>query len=293
MNPLISIKGLCKSYGKKAVLDDVNLSVFPGQILGLVGPNGAGKSTCLHALLGLTSYTGDVEVNGYNPNKQRIKMLSEVAYISDVAVLPTWLKVSEALSYMNGVHPNFDLEKAKTFLAKTNIEASAKVKTLSKGMVTQLHLALILAVDAKVLVLDEPTLGLDILTRRQFYNHLLEDFYTEEKCIVITTHQIEEIENILTDVAFIQEGKIVLAESCESLTSRYQILAVDNDFREQAEQLNPLYTTRMMGLTSMLIDMQTLPEGQHLNELGKTQAASLADIFVGLMSKDEVQGELQ
>jgi ABC-2 type transport system ATP-binding protein len=289
MKPLIKIQGLSKSYGKKAVLDNVDFEVFPGQIVGLVGPNGAGKSTCLHALLGLTSYKGDIEVNGCDPLKQRIKMLREVAYISDVAVLPSWLKVSEALTYMKGVHPNFDIDKAKAFLAKTNIEASSKVKTLSKGMVTQLHLALVLAVDAKVLVLDEPTLGLDILTRRQFYAHLLEEFYAEDKCIVITTHQIEEIENLLTDVAFIKDGRIVLSESCDTLTQKYQILNVDNDYQEQALALEPLYTTRMMGLTTMLIDLQKVPsEDAPLSELGKVQKATLSDIFVGLMGSEQV-----
>lgn len=292
MNPLINITDLSKSYGNKHVLDKIELSVYPGQILGLVGPNGAGKSTCLHALLGLTSYTGDIQVNGYSPNKQRIKMLNDVAYISDVAVLPKWLKVSEALEYMKGVHPNFNLEKAKAFLAKTNISQSAKVKTLSKGMVTQLHLALILAVDAKVLILDEPTLGLDILTRRQFYKHLLEDFYTEEKCIVVTTHQIEEIENILTDVAFIQEGQIAVNANCEELLNRYQLLAVDNEFLVQASALKPLYINSMMGLHSMLIDTQILPENfPPLSEMGKVQTPSLADIFVGLMSPNEMKNK--
>lgn len=292
MEALIRMTGLSKSYGKKPVLKNLNLSVMPGQILGLVGPNGAGKSTCLHAMLGLTSYEGDIEVCSFNPRKQRINMLKDVAYISDVAVLPSWLKVSDALSYMEGVHPNFDIEKAKAFIAKTNISLSSKVKTLSKGMVTQLHLALVLAVDAKVLVLDEPTLGLDILTRRQFYTHLLEEFYTEEKCIVVTTHQIEEIENILTDVAFIRDGEIVLAESCEDLNARYQLLAVDNEHLATAQSLKPLYSTSMMGLHSMLIDLNQLPENHvPLADLGKVQKASLADIFVGLMSKEQVVGE--
>jgi ABC-2 type transport system ATP-binding protein len=283
MSELISITGLNKSYGKKHVVTDVNLSVHAGQIIGLVGPNGAGKTTCLQALLGLTDFDGDINVLGHHPRKDREKILNYVSYISDVAILPKWLKVSQALTYMSEVHPNFDIDKAREFLAKTNILLNDKVKALSKGMVTQLHLALVLAVDAKVLVLDEPTLGLDILTRRQFYTHLLEDFYTEDKCIVITTHQIEEIEHILTDVAFIQEGKIVLAESADGIRERFKLLAVTQDNVEQAKQLNPLFSNSLMGLTTMLFDDQ---KADTLQALGKISVPSLADIFVGVMTKE-------
>ena len=234
MSAMITISGLSKSYKNKQVLNDVNLTLGAGQILGLVGPNGAGKTTCLQALLGLTNYEGEINVLGYNPSKNRAKMLMDVAYIADVAVLPKWIKVNQVLTYMQGVHPNFNQQKAEAFLAKTNIPATAKVKTLSKGMVTQLHLALILAVDAKILILDEPTLGLDILTRRQFYAHLLEDFYDEKKCIILTTHQIEEIEHILTDAAFIRDGKIALAQSVDDIRSRLRLLAVDNRHIELA-----------------------------------------------------------
>jgi len=283
MTALISISGLNKTYGDKKVVDNVNLSVHAGQILGLVGPNGAGKTTCLQALLGLTDYDGDIDVLGHNPQKQREIMLHDVAYIADVAVLPKWLKVSQALTYMAGVHPNFNKVKAEAFLAKTNISHKARVKELSKGMVTQLHLALILAVDAKVLVLDEPTLGLDILTRRQFYNHLLEDFYTEDKCIIVTTHQIEEIEHILTDVAFIQDGKVVLAESTDNIRERFKLVAVTQDNVEQANDLKPLYANSLMGLTTMLFDDAKTAE---LEPLGNISSPSLADIFVGVMSKE-------
>jgi ABC-2 type transport system ATP-binding protein len=287
MKPLIKVSNLNKSFGKAQVLKQLDLEVFPGQILGLVGPNGAGKSTCLHALLGLARYEGDIDICGYNPLKQRAKMLEDVAYISDVAVLPKWLLVNDALNYVDSVHPNFNIAKARGFLAKTNISETAKVKTLSKGMVTQLHLALILAIDAKVLVLDEPTLGLDILTRRQFYKHLLEDFYSEDRCIVVTTHQIEEIENILTDVAFIKDGSIVLADNCESLQSRFQLLVVDNENLTEAQKLAPLSSNSMMGLHSLLIDTQGLEQGHvPLSDLGKVQTASLADIFVACMSSD-------
>jgi ABC-2 type transport system ATP-binding protein len=284
MSELISISGLNKSYSGKAVLKDVNLSVKAGQILGLVGPNGAGKTTCLQALLGLAPFEGNIDVLGYNPQKQRHQMLNDVAYIADVAVLPKWLKVEQALAYMEGVHKNFSREKAETFLAKTNISSSAKVKALSKGMVTQLHLALVLAIDAKVLVLDEPTLGLDILTRRQFYNHLLEDFYDEDKCIIVTTHQIEEIENILTDVAFVKDGEIALAENVDEIKNRFKLLAVSNDKVEQAKSLKPLVSNSIMGLTSMLFDKV---DSQELEALGEVSSPTLSDVFVGIMTQEK------
>lgn len=283
MEALISITNLNKSYGSKKVLSGVNLSLTAGQIIGLVGPNGAGKTTCLQAVLGLTDYEGEINVLGHHPRKDRVNMLKDVAYISDVAILPKWLKVSQALSYMNEVHPNFDLAKAEAFLAKTNIVDSDKVKALSKGMVAQLHLALILAIDAKVLILDEPTLGLDILTRRQFYTHLLEDFYTEDKCIVVTTHQIEEIEHILTDVAFIQQGKIMLAQSIEDIKSRFDLVAVTSEQVSEADKLQPLFRNSMMGLTTMLFDNQ---DQETLQALGKVTVPSLADVFVGIMNKE-------
>jgi ABC-2 type transport system ATP-binding protein len=280
---MVSISGLQKSYKNKQVLNDVNLTLSAGQILGLVGPNGAGKTTCLQALLGLISYDGNIDVLGYNPRKNREKMLADVAYIADVAVLPKWIKVSQALTYMQGVHPNFNRQKAEAFLAKTNIPATAKVNTLSKGMVTQLHLALILAVDAKILILDEPTLGLDILTRRQFYTHLLEDFYDKDKCIIVTTHQIEEIEHILTDAAFIREGKIVLNQSVDDIRIRFKLVAVDNEHFEPAKTYNPLFTTSMMGITSMLFDNA---DPEVLATLGKVSSPTLADIFVGVMTQE-------
>lgn len=283
MSAMISISGLHKSYKNKQVLNNVNLTLSAGKILGLVGPNGAGKTTCLQALLGLTSYEGDIDVLGYNPSKSREKMLLDVAYIADVAVLPKWIKVDQALTYMQGVHPNFNRQKAEGFLAKTNIPATAKVKTLSKGMVTQLHLALVLAVDAKILILDEPTLGLDILTRRQFYTHLLEDFYDEDKCIIITTHQIEEIEHILTDAAFIRDGKIVLDQSVEDIRNRFKLVAVDNEHFKQAKTHNPLFSNSMMGITSMLFDNA---DPVVLANLGKVSSPTLADIFVGVMTQE-------
>lgn len=283
MSAMISISGLHKSYKNKRVLNDVNLNLGTGQILGLVGPNGAGKTSCLQALLGLTSYKGEIDVLGYNPSKNRAKMLLDVAYISDVAVLPKWIKVNQVLTYMQGVHPNFNRQKAEEFLAKTNIPKTSRVKTLSKGMVTQLHLALILAVDAKILILDEPTLGLDILTRRQFYAHLLEDFYDENKCIIITTHQIEEIEHILTDAAFICDGKIVLNQSVDNIRSRFSLLAVDNEHLEKAKTYQPLFVNSIMGITSMLFDDA---DTAVLATLGTVTSPTLADIFVGVMTQE-------
>jgi ABC-2 type transport system ATP-binding protein len=283
MSAMISISGLHKSYKNKRVLNDVNLNLGTGQILGLVGPNGAGKTSCLQALLGLTSYEGEIDVLGYNPSKNRARMLLDVAYIADVAVLPTWIKVNQVLTYMQGVHPNFNRQKAESFLAKTNIPKTARIKTLSKGMVTQLHLALILAVDAKILILDEPTLGLDILTRRQFYAHLLEDFYDQHKCIIITTHQIEEIEHILTDAAFICDGKIVLNQSVDNIRSRFSLLAVDNEHLEKAKTYQPLFVNSIMGITSMLFDDA---DPAVLATLGNVTSPTLADIFVGVMTQE-------
>ena len=284
MTTLISLKHINKFYSKQQVLNDINLDVKAGQILGLVGPNGAGKTTCLHALLGLTKYDGDINVLGNDPRKNRSKMLENVAYISDVAVLPKWLSAKKAIAYMQSIHPQFDPEKAATFLGKTNIPLDAPVKSLSKGMVTQLHLALVLAIDAKVLVLDEPTLGLDILTRRQFYNHLLEDFYDETKCIIVTTHQIEEIEHILTDVAFIRDGELVLNDSVDAMRQHYQVLTVSNDEVGQVDELKPLYSNSIMGLTSMLLDKPITDEWA---QRGKVTTPTLADIFVGIMSQEK------
>ncbi len=286
MTTLINVEGLNKSYGSKQILKDLNFSVQAGQIVGLVGPNGAGKTTCLQSLLGLTKYRGDINVLGYSPLKQRTDMLNHVAYIADVAVLPKWMKVSQLLSYVAGVHKKFDASKAEAFLAKTSISNNAKVHTLSKGMVTQLHLALILAIDTQVLILDEPTLGLDLVTRRQFYQHLLEEFYTEQKCIVITTHQIEEIEHILTDVAFIKNGEIALHDSVDALQQRFCMLAVDNDKKDQALAHTPLLTNSMMGMNNMLFDGG---DKEVLSTLGKLSSATLADIFMGLMAKETAQ----
>lgn len=283
MSALIEVKNINKHYQDTKVTDEISFSVSAGEILGIVGPNGAGKTTCLQAILGLVDFQGDIRVLDYDPKTQRSEMLKEVAYIADVAVLPKWLKVGQALQYMQGVHCNFNIDKAREFLAKTNILEKSKISTLSKGMVTQLHLALILAIDAKVLILDEPTLGLDILTRKQFYQHLLEDFYNEEKCIIVTTHQIEEIEHILTNVAFIQSGKLVLNESTEAIRERFSLVTVAEPELEEAKRYSPLFTNSLMGLTTMLFDGQ---ESSNLAKLGNITVPSLADIFVGVMTEE-------
>lgn len=283
MSTLVTLTGVNKAYGKKPVLQDINLQVEAGQILGLIGPNGAGKTTCLQAMLGLVQYEGDISMLGHNPQNGRAAMLNDVAYIADVAILPRWLRVDQALAYMQGVHPKFSVELAKRFLAKTNIPLNAKVKTLSKGMVTQLHLALVLAVDARILILDEPTLGLDILTRRQFYTHLLEDFYDEDKCIIVTTHQIGEIENILTHVSFINQGQLVLNQDVDSLRERFRAVAVHKDCVEQARTLNPVSEQRLMGITTMLFDGADL---EQLKALGNVTTPSLADVFVCVMDPE-------
>lgn len=288
MSTLLSIESLHKSYADKCVLEDINLQVHAGQILGLVGANGAGKTSCLQAILGLIQYKGNINVAGFNPKKHRAHMLNDVAYIADVAVLPKWMKVNHCLEYMHGVHPNFDIAKANAFLQKTNIPINAKIKSLSKGMVTQLHLALVLAVDAKVLILDEPTLGLDILTRRTFYHHLLEDFFNEQKCIIITTHQIDEIENLLTHVAFIKEGRLVLNESTENLNKRFTLLQVNPSQRQHLESLAPVSQQTLLGMTTALIDRTACTNDQLENicEIGELHTPSLSDIFVGLMDKE-------
>lgn len=285
MNTMVRIENLSKSYSKRQTLDKVNLRVDSGQILGLVGPNGSGKSTCMQALLGLIDYQGEIDVLGHNPKSKREVMLQDVSYISDVSVLPRWLKVSQALDYVQSVHKKFDREKAESFLVKTNIESTAKIKTLSKGMVTQLHLALVLAIDAKVLVLDEPTIGLDILTRRQFYSHLLEEFCNEDKCIVITTHQIEEIEHIITHISLIKDGRIILSESMEELKDRYNLVTVPSDRVDAAKKLNPICSMSLMGTTSMLFDNR---DRNQLSQFGDVSIPSLSDIFVGVMKQEKM-----
>src|ERR671910_305989 len=243
----IEARGLRKTFGTTIALDGIDLRVEEGRILGMIGPNGAGKTTALHAIVGLTPYQGELKVLGRHPWTERDQLMRDVCFIADVAVLPRWLRVSDALDYVAGVHPRFDRAKAEGFLAKTTIKRASRVRGLSKGMVTQLHLALIMAIDAKLLVLDEPTLGLDILYRKQFYDSLLNDYFDHSRTIVVTTHQVEEIQDVLTDVMFIDRGRIVLACSMEELESRYHEVMVHPDNVAAARALGPVHERQLFG----------------------------------------------
>lgn len=277
MSAVIDAKGIYKSYGKKIALDHVDLSISAGRIVGLIGPNGAGKTTLLKGILGLASVEGDLRVLDLNPFSERVNLLENVSFIADTAILPRWLKVSEALEYIEGVHPKFSREKAMSFLAKTQIQLTSKVKDLSKGMVTQLHLALIMAIDSKLLVLDEPTLGLDILYRKQFYEALLNDYYDAQKTILITTHQVEEIEGILTDLIFINNGKIILESSMETLSEKFCELHVDAANKDNAMTFNPIHIRTILGGFSMIFENVDISQ---LQALGKVTTPSVADLFV-------------
>ncbi len=288
--PSIEARGLRKSFGSTVALDGVNLRVEEGRILGLIGPNGAGKTTALNAILGLTPYQGDLRVLGRDPWTERDQLMRDVSFIADVAVLPRWIRVSQALDYVAGVHPRFDRAKAEAFLAKTNIRSANQVRELSKGMVTQLHLALVMAIDARLLVLDEPTLGLDILYRKQFYDSLLNDYYDRSRTIVVATHQVEEIQNILTDLMFINRGRIVLDCSMEEIESRYVEVMVRPDQVPAARALKPIHERKVLGGIIVLFDLMML-DGVKLNgvdrpqlaALGDVRTPSIADLFVAVM----------
>ena len=282
MTALISARGLVKKYGATLALDDVSFEIEPGRIVGLIGPNGAGKTTALKAILGLTPFRGEMLVAGRDPRDARDQLMQDVCFIADVAVLPKWLRVTQALDFVAGVHPKFHRERAEEFLKKTDIKMKSRVRELSKGMVTQLHLALILAIDAKLLVLDEPTLGLDLLYRRAFYDTLLNDYFNEERTIVITTHQVEEIENLLTDVMFINRGRIVLNAAVDSLPDRFHQLVVGPDKLPEARAFKPIHEREVFGRFGMIYDGRSETE---LRALGETRTPSIADLFVAMMSR--------
>jgi len=280
MTAVIEARGLAKSYGATRALDSVSFSVEPGRIVGLIGPNGAGKTTALKAILGLTSFSGDLRIFGLDPRSQRDELMRDVCFIADVAVLPRWLRVAQAVEFVEHVHPRFDRSIAENFLAKTDIKRGSRVGQLSKGMVTQLHLALILAIDARLLVLDEPTLGLDLLYRRQFYDTLLNDYFDKERTILLTTHQVEEVEQLFTDVIFINHGRFTLNSPVEELGKRYQQLTVSSDNAARARELKPFYEREIFGRVAMFFEGRTAAE---LGAFGELRTPSIADLFVAKM----------
>ena len=277
MSAIITATNLSKKYGKQAALDGVTFTVEAGRIVGLIGPNGSGKTTTLKALLGLTQFDGELSVLGMDPRTRRDALMNEVCFIADVAILPKWLKVKDAIDFVEGVHPRFDRSKAEKYLAITKLNPNMKVKAMSKGMVVQLHLALVMAIDAKLLVLDEPTLGLDILYRKQFYQNLLEDYFDENKTIVITTHQIEEVEHILTDLMFIQDGKISLAATMDEVGERFTEVMVEGPFIAAANALQPMTQRTVFGKSIMLFDGVSR---EQLANFGELRTPSVADLFV-------------
>jgi ABC-2 type transport system ATP-binding protein len=277
----IQARGLHKAFGDTIALDHVDLTVNEGRILGLIGPNGAGKTTALNAILGLTSYGGELNVLGRDPWSARDQLMRDVSFIADVAVLPRWIRVSQLLDYVAGVHPKFDRAKAEGFLARTQIKRTSKVRHLSKGMVAQLHLALVMAIDARLLILDEPTLGLDILYRKQFYDSLLNDYFDHSRTIVVTTHQVDEIQDVLTDLMFIDRGRIVLECSMEEFDRRYAEVMVNPDNVNAARVLKPLYERPVFGRSVMLFE--NVDTGK-LAGLGDVRRPSIADLFVAVMT---------
>jgi ABC-2 type transport system ATP-binding protein len=292
---LIEAHGLRKRFGATVALAGIDLSVEEGRIVGLIGPNGAGKTTALNAILGLAPYEGELRVLGLNPWTQRDELMRDVCFIADVAILPRWLRVSQALDYVAGVHPRFNRAKAEAFLAKTTIKRTSRVRELSKGMLAQLHLALVMAIDARLLVLDEPTLGLDLLYRKQFYDSLLNDYFDGNRTIVVTTHQVEEIQNILTDVMFLNGGRIVLNYSMEEFETRFVEASVGPEQVAAARALKPIYEREALGRSVLLFDGV---DRQRLASLGEVRTPSIADVFIavilgGAASAHSLQGVIQ
>jgi len=277
MTSLVSARGVTKKFGSFTAVDNVSFDIERGKILGLIGPNGAGKTTLLKALLGLTDCEGQLSVMGLDPFKQRKKLMQNICFIADVAVLPRWIRVSQLLDYVEAIHPNFSRKRAEELLQQTKIMANSKVKELSKGMVTQLHLSIIMSIDAKLLVLDEPTLGLDIIFRKEFYANLLNDYFDEERTILVTTHQVEEVENLLTDIMFINDGKILLDSPMETLADTYTEVAVSGDDANRARGLGPIAEGQMFGKSVMLFEGVSR---EHLEGLGDLRTPSVADLFV-------------
>ena len=278
MTSLVRADGVSKSYGSTVAVDNVSFSIEPGRILGLIGPNGAGKTTLLKAMLGLTDCEGQLSVMGLDPFKQRKQLMQNISFIADVAVLPRWIRVSQLLDFVEAVHPRFSRATADELLAQTKIKSKSKVRKLSKGMVTQLHLSIITAIDARLLVLDEPTLGLDIIFRKEFYSNLLNDYFDGlERTIIITTHQVEEIENLLTDVMFINDGRVVLNEQMDNLPERYAELMTSGETTRRAREIGPIYEREVFGKTVFIFEDA---DRQQLAELGEVRTPDIADLFV-------------
>jgi ABC-2 type transport system ATP-binding protein len=284
----IEARGLRKVFGTTIALDGVDFRVEEGRILGIIGPNGAGKTTALNAILGLSSHEGELRVLGRDPWKERDQLMRDVCFISDVAVLPRWIRVSQALDFVAGVHPRFDRAKAEGFLAKTSIGLGRKVKHLSKGMVAQLHLALIMAIDARLLVLDEPTLGLDILFRKQFYDSLLNDYFDRSRTIVVTTHQVEELQHILTDMIFIDRGRIALNCSMEEIETRYLEVTVNPDQVAAAHALKPIYERQVFGRAVLIFERI---ERARLLQLGEVRTVTISDLFVAIVGNQAAMAQ--
>ena len=280
MSSVLTATALSKHYGKQAAVDRINLNIQPGRIVGLIGPNGSGKTTTLKAALGLIPFEGELKVLGYDPRTQRDDLMKEVCFIADVAVLPRWIRVAEVIDFVEGVHPKFDRKKALDYLAKTKLKPAMKVKEMSKGMIVQLHLAIVMSIDAKLLVLDEPTLGLDILYRKQFYQNLLEEYFDEGKTIIVTTHQVEEIEHILSDLIFIRDGKITLNTTMDEIGERFTEVMVSSDNYTAARALNPIDERTVFGKTVFLFDGV---ERGALSKLGDLKTPGIADLFVATM----------
>jgi len=280
MSTVISAKGVGRRYGRQVAVANVSFDIPAGRIIGLIGPNGSGKTTTLKAILGLAPFDGELRVLGMDPSTQRDELMQQVCFIADVAILPRWLKVKDAVDFVAGVHPKFDRAKAERYIAHTKLKPNMKVKEMSKGMIVQLHLALVMAIDAKLLVLDEPTLGLDIMFRKQFYQNLLEDYFDEEKTIIITTHQVEEIEHILSDLMFIRDGKIVLSASMDDVADRFAEVMVNADKADAARALKPIDERQVFGKSVFLFD--GVPRAQ-LAGLGETRNVGVADLFVATM----------
>src|SRR5881275_1626742 len=281
----IEARGLRKVFGTTVALDNIDLRIDEGRILGIIGPNGAGKTTALNAILGLTSYEGELKVLGRDPWNSRDELMRDGSFIADVAVLPRWIRVRQLLDYVAGVHPRFDRAKAESFLTKTEIKRASKVRELSKGMVAQLHLAIVMAIDARLLVLDEPTLGLDILYRKQFYDSLLNDYFDRSRTIMVTTHQVDEIQELLTDLMFIDRGRIIFECSMEEFESRYLEVAVNPENAAAARALKPIHERQVFGRSILLFDLKRDGvDRQQLAVLGDVRTPSIADLFVAMLS---------